>query len=476
MGPNLGQVPSEMPGHDDLGTLGDDNNSGPPSAPSESESPVATAPRTSTRSGRSVRFPRRFDDYLPVTRTALAHIPSKDIRNPSQAIVNHPASHPGSLGSSGRTTGTEGDSERYAAGECPPPDDPESVTTNTDSFGVYRVYSRKPLHDPVQSSTPRRRDEYSVDIVNSSSDRQPGATSTQGRPHQDMQDIPYHHPFSNPSAAAMMVAHHSGTSVQSIHQTTQMAHILGSLGSDLNPLDLSNFNAALENKRLDAYLASVSEGTFHREDEWIESSVKIRLPLDKKKMRETDAVLFEIGGVLHRDIVDVISSVYQSDAVRSFEHVPFREFWKPSEDAPAERLYGEIFSSEAMLDADADICKRCLENNSDPVDLEAVTVPLLLYSDSTHLANFGTASSWPVYMFFGSQSKYVRAMPTADACHHIAFMPSVRRIQQFNTLSPHPVTSYQTTFKTSTRNTTKQVLQLQLLRTANESSRKRRSL
>jgi hypothetical protein len=205
-----------------------------------------------------------------------------------------------------------------------------------------------------------------------------------------------------------------------------MAHILGSLGSDLNALDLSNFNAAVENRRLDAYLASVSEGTFHREDGWLTSSVQIRLPLDKKKMLESEAAQFEIGGILHRDIVDVIASVYQSDAVQSFNHIPFRHFWKPSEDAPAERLYGEVFTSDFMLDADANIHNWCLENNSDPEDLEAAIVPLLLYSDSTHLSNFGTASSWPVYLFFGSQSKYVRASPTSYACHHIAYMPSVR--------------------------------------------------
>ncbi len=45
----------------------------------------AVSPLTSTtRSGRSMRFPRRFDDFLPGMRTALAHIPSKE--NP-RAIV-----------------------------------------------------------------------------------------------------------------------------------------------------------------------------------------------------------------------------------------------------------------------------------------------------------------------------------------------------------------------------------------------------
>jgi hypothetical protein len=145
-------------------------------------------------------------------------------------------------------------------------------------------------------------------------------------------------------------------------------------------------------------------------------------------MPESEAAEFEVGGVFHRDILDVISSVYQSDVVQSFIHVPFREFWKPSDEAPPECLYREIYSSQAMLDADEEICRLSLENDPENSDLEAVSVPLLLYSDSTHLTSFGTAACWPVYLFFGSQSKYIRAAPTSSACHHIAYMPNVRHI------------------------------------------------
>jgi hypothetical protein len=235
----------------------------------------------------------------------------------------------------------------------------------------------------------------------------------------------------------MMVAQYSGTPLQSAQKANLIARVLGSLGTDLNPMDLFNFNIVTETKRLDLYLASTpdsetaQETAFHREDRWTESSVLIRLPLDKTKMSELSAVEFEVGEVFHHDIIDVITSVYQSDAVQSFDHIPFKEFWKLTEDGPPERLYGEIFSSDVMLGADEDICKSCAPNDSDESVLEVITVPLLLYSDSTHLANFGTASCWPVYMFFGSQSKYTRAMPTSSACHHIAYMPSVRHIQLF---------------------------------------------
>ena len=361
---------------------------------------------------------------------ALAHIPSKENQNNPQSIADpiSPGHQSESLGIPGQATGAEEDSDSQASSNESLLEHPGSLTTDADCFGVYHVYSRKPLRDPIMILPNTRSDTQSLHPADPGAVCQPETSQTQGAPRTDMENSPYYHPFSNPSAAAMMIAHHSGTQVQSVQKTTQIARTLGSLGADLNHLDLINFDAALEHKKLDLYLASAPENVFHREDGWLESSVRIRLPLDKKKVPEPEAAQFEVEGVFHRDIVDVISSVYRSDAVQSFTHIPFKEFWKPSEGAPPERLYGEIFSSQAMLNADKEICRLCLENDLDNSDLEAVSVPLLLYSDSTHLANFGTASCWPVYLFFGSQSKYTRAMPTSSACHHIAYMPEVRRI------------------------------------------------
>ncbi|TEB23729.1 hypothetical protein FA13DRAFT_1797775 [Coprinellus micaceus] len=50
---------------------------------------------------------------------------------------------------------------------------------------------------------------------------------------------------------------------------------------------------------------------------------------------------------------------------------------------------------------------------------------MMLWSDSTHLANFGTAKLWPVYMALGNLSKYVRSLPNSGALHHVAYIPSL---------------------------------------------------
>lgn len=94
------------------------------------------------------------------------------------------------------------------------------------------------------------------------------------------------------------------------------------------------------------------------------------------------------------------------------------------------RVRSEIYDSDAMLADDAEM-RRQPREAGDPDDLEYTIVPWLMWTDGTHLANFGTASLWPGYGYSGSQSKYTRGKPTAFAAHHFVYIPSVSAI--FNT-------------------------------------------
>jgi hypothetical protein len=50
----------------------------------------------------------------------------------------------------------------------------------------------------------------------------------------------------------------------------------------------------------------------------------------------------------------------------------------------------------------------------------------MFWSDATQLANFGDAKLWPLYMFFGNESKYQRGKPSSNRCEHVAYFESVR--------------------------------------------------
>jgi Plavaka transposase len=110
------------------------------------------------------------------------------------------------------------------------------------------------------------------------------------------------------------------------------------------------------------------------------------------------------------------------------------------------RLHSEVYNSEAMLEAHEEINSLPQAAND---DLERVVAPLMVWSDSTHLTNFGDASLWPFYLYFGNQSKYTRAKPTADACNHLAYIPTVSTFLLLALLSNLVISSSQMGFKTS---------------------------
>ena len=136
------------------------------------------------------------------------------------------------------------------------------------------------------------------------------------------------------------------------------------------------------------------------------TSVKIRVPFEKKHFSsEFEAPEFEVGGLHHCQIVCIIQDAFQDPIVRTFNLTPFTQHWKPQDDNDnEEQIYSKAYTSLAMLEAHEDIQQlpRMLCD-----DLKWVVTPLMLWSDSTHLAQFGTASVWPFYLVLGNQSKYV---------------------------------------------------------------------
>ncbi|KIO04854.1 hypothetical protein M404DRAFT_142158 [Pisolithus tinctorius Marx 270] len=161
---------------------------------------------------------------------------------------------------------------------------------------------------------------------------------------------------------------------------------------------------------------------FKEEYGWRRSAVTVRLPNEKSKWpSESAAPEMIIDGVWHRDLIDIITSTFQSEQFKTFHTTPFRQCWQVSDDHVIDIL-SEAYSSPEMLHAHEDVNKLPCELDG---DLEHVVACLMLWSDSTHLTNFRDTSMWPFYMYFGNQSKYLRGKPTAMACHHVAYIPKL---------------------------------------------------
>ena len=120
--------------------------------------------------------------------------------------------------------------------------------------------------------------------------------------------------------------------------------------------------------------------------------------------------------------MEIITSVFEDEIVTTFHMMPFEEYWKFSDTEEPMKVFGEAYSSPAYLETYQEVQALPREPGD---DLERVVAPLMLWSDATQLSNFGDASLWPIYLFFGNQSKYIRGKPTAAACHHVAYVPTV---------------------------------------------------
>ena len=144
------------------------------------------------------------------------------------------------------------------------------------------------------------------------------------------------------------------------------------------------------------------------------------------KQLESEAPEFVVEGILYRDIVEVITAELEDpDTFDNIHVTPHKEWWKPGPDQDPIRVYSEIYNSDAMLAADTAMRDNANATCGPDDDLETFIVSALLYSDSTHLTSFGHASLWPIYLFLGNISKYIRSRPISFSAHHIVYIPTV---------------------------------------------------
>jgi hypothetical protein len=216
----------------------------------------------------------------------------------------------------------------------------------------------------------------------------------------------------------------SGSVMKSIAECTRLIEFLKS--DAFNKEDLKDFDLKAETAKFDKFLAGSIGETLGEasgvKDGWQEVSVDIEVPDGRKRGPSDPIPTFSVPGLHFRNLTQTIKTALEDRSARFFHYTPFKQLWQPKPDEPAQRIYDEIYSSPAYIEVHEKVQRQPAEPNC---MLERVIAVLMFWSDSTHLANFGTASLWPLYLFFGNQSKWIRGKPRAGACHHVAYMPKV---------------------------------------------------
>ena len=381
------------------------------------------------RATRKRRIPRRFrkdSDLLPSAQFAAMSTYSQVV-TPEPSPIPTPQPSPPSSRPSSPTFVNHMDLEST---------DRETVPNQ---FGLYRRFTEWPSVDPEDDITINHLVDAPTFV---------GSTEYGHRKAEDMLNTvesssnPFA-PYLNATVFRLMNWFYQ-TSVKSLTDVDSLVHDV-LRAPDFDAIHLENFSVTREAKHLD------DRDPIHpTSDDWQESTVKIRLPKTYARFeQEDDAPEAEIPKVLHRDLLQSIVLAFRDKSMEAFNLKGFTQLWKPSADEPVEEVYGEVYASAVFREMEDEI--RSIKPPGETI--ESIAVPLMVYSDSTHLATFGTAALWPIYFFIGHTSKYIRTKPTSSSAHHLAYIPSVSRIS-IHTIWYLCFSSFQTRFKIYTKQRT----------------------
>ncbi|KAJ3508461.1 hypothetical protein NMY22_g16610 [Coprinellus aureogranulatus] len=156
---------------------------------------------------------------------------------------------------------------------------------------------------------------------------------------------------------------------------------------------------------------------------WQTASVTIEVPFNHTAL-ESGSKPYTVEGFRFRPLISVIrAKLEDSGHFDHFHLVPYELQWQTGRSAGTSRVYGELYYSSAFLDAYEQVQSLPPEPEDD--HLPRYIVALMFSSDGTTLASFGNASLWPLYMWFGNESKYRRSKVSLNLVELVAHFQKV---------------------------------------------------
>ncbi|TCD64617.1 hypothetical protein EIP91_003851 [Steccherinum ochraceum] len=413
--------------------------------PARPPTPDPPPTRQSGRPYRQTRLPGMYEDFVP--SALIGHRrPPADLGMPEMYDAPSPSQSPSP--------------EPPEIEAPPPPRELKYTNLPPNEFGLFRSFLEIPAVDPEAQVS---LDSFCDNSLQAAAARgsepvnpavEPTRTESSGLTASFARAVkPWFAPFRNVSSYRVINWMLSGANTKSLGETDRLVkEVL--LQEDFDPDELrGGWSAAREAARLDEagdddeWEDEAESHRFRPQDGWHEGSVRIKLPSESRHFKfasEAAAPDFEVKGIQYRRLIEIIKNTFQSATATSFNLIPYRMYWKPDhgsvidgndepqpevdiepqEETAAERAYSEVYNSEAMVTEYEHIMQSNPPEPQAPYT-ETVIAALMFWSDSTHLAQFGNASLWPIYMFFGNQTKYERCKPSSNAAHHVAYIPSL---------------------------------------------------
>lgn len=306
-----------------------------------------------------------------------------------------------------------------------PKQPPPVVVTQTNSFGLFRLYDEgsTPINDPEDQSG------CAMDPLGSRTKSGPVIAL-----QSDSADT--FHPYPNENSWRIGDWYWNHGAQKSKKGFENLLKIIGA--ADFRSEDLRHTNWYAIDRELgcldvgssDSHEASSSHGSNSQDwlpegDGWMRRSITISVPFSRHSVHPGPRD-YTISNFYRRSLLSIIRDKL-SDPLRcrAFRFEPYLLRWKPSPVCGGDGVgvYGELFYSEAFLAAHRQLQDLPLDSSS--CALPRRIVALMFWSDATQLTSFGNAKLWPLYLYFGNESKYQRGTPTANVCSHVAYFQTV---------------------------------------------------
>lgn len=298
--------------------------------------------------------------------------------------------------------------------------------TPMNSFGVFRQYYHRqfPNHDPennldlgmlsniadVAQDTVRHEARASPPLAPAvlAVPEQKGGTNTST-----------FYPYPNETSFLLGDWYWSQGSQKSLADFKNLIEIIAS--KHFSPDDITSTNWDRINR--DLALNDWDKREWEEEDAgWHRTVLTVKIPFPYTA-KSPGVHEYTVKYFYHKSLTEVITEKLTNlNHARHFHYEPYKLFWKPAPDAEAIHLQGELYNSPTFMKAHRELQESAGEPGC---TLPRVVVGLMFWSDATHLTQFGNTKLWPLYMFFGNESKYRRCKPSCNTCEHVAYFEEV---------------------------------------------------
>lgn len=286
------------------------------------------------------------------------------------------------------------------------PYEPHIITTPRNAFGLLRRYEldRLPIYDPEEYLLPEHFTDFTT---------QAQSIGTHSNPFA---------PYPNRSSFLLGDWFWNCGVQKSLGNFKALVSII--VDPDFTKGDITDVKWDHINKTL----GSDDCGEWLDDDAgWEHTSISISVPYQIRRgvspAINAGPKNYTVDDYHHRSIISVIcEKILGLKEGSQFHFQPYELLWQKVANGPSVHVQGELYSAPVFLAAHRELQSSPPQPNC---DLQRVVIALMFWSDATHLAAFGPAKLWPLYMFFGNESKYQRCKPSCHTCEHIAYFQSV---------------------------------------------------